>query len=81
MLGHIDRKGLRDDAPARRGTHLIPCGGPDGGCSKTDLRGAGSDGLFLLRSSVRRLCKLAGVAAGSARPGPDTNGPTPGSRR
>src|SRR4051794_1220652 len=46
MLGHIDRKGLRDDAPARSWNSSHPSRGPDGGCSQNDLRGTGGDGLF-----------------------------------
>jgi hypothetical protein len=46
MLGHIDRKGLRDDAPARSWYSSHPSRGPDGGCSQADLRSTGGDGLF-----------------------------------
>jgi hypothetical protein len=46
MLGHIDRKGLRDDAPARSWNSSHPSRGPDGGCSQADLRSTGGDGLF-----------------------------------
>jgi hypothetical protein len=46
MLGHIDRKGLRDDAPARSWNSSHPSRGSDGGCSQADLRGTGGDGLF-----------------------------------
>src|SRR6476660_7395432 len=46
MLGHIDRKGLRDDAPARSWNSSHPSRGNDGGCSQADLRGTGGDGLF-----------------------------------
>jgi hypothetical protein len=46
MLGHIDRKGLRDDAPARSWNSSHPSRGPDGGCSQSDLRSTGGDGLF-----------------------------------
>ena len=46
MLGHIDRKGLRDDAPARSWNSSHPSRGSDGGCSQSDLRGTGGDGLF-----------------------------------
>mgnify|MGYP001282412353 CR=1 FL=1 len=46
MVGHIDRKGLRDDAPARSWNSSHPSRGPDGGCSQSDLRGTGGDGLF-----------------------------------
>jgi len=46
MVGHIDRKGLRDDAPARSWNSSHPSRGNDGGCSQADLRGTGGDGLF-----------------------------------
>jgi hypothetical protein len=46
MLGHIDRKGLRDDPPSRSWNSAHPSRGADGGCSQTDLRGTGGDGLF-----------------------------------
>jgi hypothetical protein len=46
MVGHIDRKGLRDDAPARSWNSSHPSRGSDGGCSQNDLRGTGGDGLF-----------------------------------
>jgi hypothetical protein len=37
MLGHIDRKGLRDDAASRSWNTAHPSRGPDGGCSQADL--------------------------------------------
>jgi len=46
MVGHIDRKGLRDDALARSWNSSHPSRGSDGGCSQADLRGTGGDGLF-----------------------------------
>ncbi len=46
MVGHIDRKGLRDDAASRSWNASHPSRGPDGGCSAADLRGTGGDGLF-----------------------------------
>src|ERR1700704_4034356 len=46
MLGHIDRKGLRDDVPSRSWNSSHPSRGPDGGCSQADLRSTGGDGLF-----------------------------------
>jgi hypothetical protein len=46
MLGHIDRKGLRDDAGQRSWNSSHPSRGPDGGCSQADLRSTGGDGLF-----------------------------------
>src|SRR5262249_29464088 len=38
MLGHIDRKGLRDDEASRSWNSSHPSRGPDGGCSQADLR-------------------------------------------
>ncbi len=46
MLGHIDRQGLRDDAPSRSWNSSHGSRGPDGGCSQADLRSTGGDGLF-----------------------------------
>jgi collagenase NC10/endostatin len=46
MVGHIDRKGLRDDAASRSWNSSHPSRGADGGCSQSDLRGTGGDGLF-----------------------------------
>jgi hypothetical protein len=46
MLGHIDRQGLRDDAPSKSWNSSHPSGGPDGGCSQSDLKSTGGDGLF-----------------------------------
>jgi hypothetical protein len=46
MLGHIDRKGLRDDAPSRSWNSSHPSRGSEGGCSQADLRSTGGDGLF-----------------------------------
>jgi hypothetical protein len=46
MLGHIDRKGLRDDEPSRSWNASHPSRGPDSGCSQADLRSTGGDGLF-----------------------------------
>ena len=46
MVGHIDKKGLRDDAASRSWNSSHPSRGPDGGCSQSDLRGTGGDGLF-----------------------------------
>jgi hypothetical protein len=46
MVGHIDRRGLRDDAPSKswNASHLSR--GPDGGCSQNDLRSTGGNGLL-----------------------------------
>jgi hypothetical protein len=46
MLGHSDRKGLRDDAASRSWNSSHPSRGPDGGCSQNDLRSTGSGGLI-----------------------------------
>jgi hypothetical protein len=46
MVGHIDRKGLRDDAASRSWNSSHPSRGPDGGCRQADLRSTGGDGLF-----------------------------------
>jgi hypothetical protein len=46
MVGHIDRKGLRDDAASRSWNSSHPSRGGEGGCSQSDLRGTGGDGLF-----------------------------------
>ena len=46
MLGHIDRLGLRDDDASKSWNMSHPSRGPDGGCSQSDLRGTGGDGLL-----------------------------------
>ena len=46
MVGHIDRKGLRDDVASRSWNSSHPSRGPDGGCSQSDLRSTGGDGLI-----------------------------------
>jgi len=46
MVGHVDRKGLRDDAASQSWNSSHPSRGPDGGCSQADLRSTGGDGLF-----------------------------------
>jgi hypothetical protein len=46
MVGHIDKKGLRDDPPSKSWNSSHPSRGPEGGCSQADLRGTGGDGLF-----------------------------------
>ena len=46
MLGHADRKGLRDDAASKSWNSSHPSRGADGGCSQNDLRGTGGAGLF-----------------------------------
>jgi hypothetical protein len=46
MVGHVDRKGLRDDAASKSWNSSHPSRGPDGGCSQNDLRSTGGNGLF-----------------------------------
>jgi hypothetical protein len=46
MLGHADRQGLTDDPPAKSWNSSHPSRGPGGGCSQTDLRSTGGDGLL-----------------------------------
>jgi hypothetical protein len=46
MVGHSDRKGLRDDEPSKSWNASHPSRGPDGGCSQADLRSTGGDGLI-----------------------------------
>jgi hypothetical protein len=50
MVGHHNRAGLRDDAPSKSWNSSHPSRGPQGGtgggCSQSDLRGTGGDGLF-----------------------------------
>lgn len=46
MLGHIDRKGLRDDPQSTSWNSSHLSRGPDGGCSQNDLRSTGGNGLF-----------------------------------
>ncbi|MGY3576640.1 lectin [Bradyrhizobium sp. USDA 4504] len=46
MLGHFDRKGLRDDEPSKSWNTSHPSRGPDGGCSRADLKSTGGDGLL-----------------------------------
>src|SRR5499425_600479 len=46
MLGHIDRKGLRDDDAAKSWNSSHPSRGAEGGCSHADLRSTGGNGLF-----------------------------------
>ena len=50
MLGHFDRKGLRDDDASKswnssHPSRSAPTGG-DGGCSQADLKSTGGDGLL-----------------------------------
>jgi hypothetical protein len=46
MLGHIDRQGLRDDDASKSWNSSHPSRGPEGGCSQSDLKSTGGDGLF-----------------------------------
>src|SRR6185312_15312677 len=46
MVGHLDRKGLTEDPPAKSWNSSHPSRGPDGGCSQADLRSTGGDGLL-----------------------------------
>ena len=46
MVGHFDRKGLRDDEPSKSWNASHPSRGPDGGCSQADLKSTGGDGLL-----------------------------------
>ena len=46
MVGHSDRKGLRDDDASHSWNSSHPSRGPDGGCSQADLKSTGGDGLL-----------------------------------
>jgi hypothetical protein len=46
MVGHHDRAGLNTEPPALSWNASHPSRGPGGGCSQTDLRGTGGDGLI-----------------------------------
>jgi hypothetical protein len=46
MVGHSDRIGLRDDDASKSWNASHPSRGPDGGCSQSDLKSTGGDGLF-----------------------------------
>jgi hypothetical protein len=46
MVGHIDRRGLRDDAASKSWNSSHPSRGPEGGCSQSDLRSTGGNGFF-----------------------------------
>ena len=46
MLGHADRRGLRDDDASKSWNSSHPSRGPDGGCSQPDLKSTGGDGLL-----------------------------------
>ncbi|MTW17119.1 lectin [Rhodoplanes serenus] len=46
MVGHHDRTGLDDSAPAKSWNTSHPSRGAGGGCSQADLRSTGGDGLL-----------------------------------
>lgn len=46
MVGHHDRMGLDDSAPAKSWNSSHPSRGPGGGCAQADLRSTGGDGLL-----------------------------------
>lgn len=46
MVGHHDRVGLDDSAPAKSWNTSHPSRGPEGGCSPADLRSTGGGGLI-----------------------------------
>ncbi len=46
MLGHADRTGLDNSAPAKSWNSSHPSRGPEGGCSQSDLKSTGGDGLL-----------------------------------
>ena len=46
MVGHSDRIGLRDDDASKSWNSSHASRGPDGGCSQSDLKSTGGDGLL-----------------------------------
>jgi hypothetical protein len=46
MVGHSDRTGLDESAPAKSWNSSHPTRGPGGGCSQDDLKSTGGDGLL-----------------------------------
>ena len=46
MVGHSDRTGLDDSAPAKSWNSSHPSRGTGGGCTQADLRSTGGDGLL-----------------------------------
>jgi hypothetical protein len=46
MLGHSDRTGLDESAPAKSWNASHPSRGAEGGCSQADLKSTGGDGLL-----------------------------------
>jgi hypothetical protein len=67
MVGHIDRKGLRDDAASRSWNSSHPSRGPDGGCSQADLRSTGGRrrAILLLRRSIGGFVSLTTLVTGA----------------
>ncbi|RAI38774.1 lectin [Rhodoplanes roseus] len=46
MVGHSDRTGLDESAPAKSWNSSHPSRGPGGGCTQADLKSTGGDGLL-----------------------------------
>ena len=46
MVGHHDRTGLDESAPAKSWNSSHPSRGPGGGCTQADFKSTGGDGLF-----------------------------------
>jgi hypothetical protein len=46
MVGHSDRTGLDESAPMKSWNSSHASRGPDGGCSQSDLKSTGGNGLF-----------------------------------
>ena len=46
MVGHADRTGLDDSAPAKSWNTSHPSRGPGGGCAQDDLKSTGGNGLL-----------------------------------
>ena len=46
MVGHSDRTGLDESAPAKSWNASHPSRGPGGGCTQADLKSTGGDGLL-----------------------------------
>ena len=46
MVGHSDRTGLDESAPAKSWNASHPTRGPGGGCTQDDLKGTGGAGLY-----------------------------------
>ena len=52
MVGHLDRRGLRDDEASRSWNSAHPSRGPEGGCSQADLRSTGVTGYCIASPST-----------------------------